>query len=213
MIIGNASLPGGRTVRFTTSRAIENYLPASRTAGVLTVDAVNPSSTSAGVFGGQLLAAVLNQLFMSSNTSNLTTLRFSTGCSPVASIIHGLTVAEVIYIANQVISGSSSTLYSAFTPAILNVALTVYNEGFENCKEVADVTCFECVDNNDDIIIDLDLGVVSPALTSTEIVYPGLFIGVIVFIVVMVVLIVAIKVCLWYFRRNKVAKQAKFSKM
>lgn len=38
---------------------------------------------------------------------------------------------------------------------------------------------------------------------TTGIVYPGLFIGILVFIVVMVVLIIAIQGYLWYFRGNQ----------
>ena len=211
VILGNASLPGGHTVTFTTSYAIEGYLPASGTPAVFVDSSVNPSNTSAGVFGGQLLTAVLNQLFMSSDTSDLSTLRFSSACDPVNPIIIGLTVAEVIYIANQVISGSSSPLYNAFTPAILNTALAIYNEGFEHCKNVSSVPCFDC--DNDLMLVVGDLNLASPVTPSTEIVYPGLFIGIIVFIAFIVVLIIAIQVCLWYFRRNKVTKQARFRRM
>jgi len=210
VILGNASLPGGHTVTFTTSYAIERYLPASGMPAVFIDSSVNPSNTSAGVFGGQLLTALLNQLFMSSDTSDLSMLRFSSACGSVNTIIIGLTVAEVIYIANQVISGSSSPLYNAFTPAILNTALAIYNEGFEHCKNVSSVPCFNC-DNDDFMLVAVDLA--SPMTPSTKIVYPGLFIGIIVFIVVMVVLVIAIQVCLWYFRRNKVTKQVKFRKM
>jgi hypothetical protein len=47
-------------VRFTSSAAVERFLPAGKTPSILKADATNPASSAAGVFAGQLLAAKLN---------------------------------------------------------------------------------------------------------------------------------------------------------
>lgn len=49
--------------KWTSSSAIENYLPAGGSAGRLTADLVNPTSTSSRVLDGQLVAATLNAAF------------------------------------------------------------------------------------------------------------------------------------------------------
>jgi hypothetical protein len=47
-------IPGddGYSMKFTSAAAIGAYLPATKTAGTLTDDLVNPTSSSSGVFGG-----------------------------------------------------------------------------------------------------------------------------------------------------------------
>lgn len=45
---------------FTSAKAVEDFLPAGGTPGPLSGDAKDPTSTGAGVFAGQLLAAKLN---------------------------------------------------------------------------------------------------------------------------------------------------------
>jgi hypothetical protein len=44
---------GGFSIKLTSAAAINAYLPAGNTAKALTADATNPTSTSAGVFGGR----------------------------------------------------------------------------------------------------------------------------------------------------------------
>lgn len=55
-VLGDA----GFSMKFTSAAAVQNYLPASATAGVLTADLTNPVTTSAGVFGGQVLTLKIN---------------------------------------------------------------------------------------------------------------------------------------------------------
>jgi|GEM_PF-2238450 len=61
--------PGGRSMKFTVADAIggktkspflPNYLPENGAAGALTADVTNPTSTSSGKFGSQLLALKIN---------------------------------------------------------------------------------------------------------------------------------------------------------
>lgn len=142
---------------------------------------------------------MLNQLF-TANTSNLTHLTFSKKCDSVAPIIRGRTVSQIIYIANQVIAGSSATVYAAFKPSILNNALTLYNQVFDGCRDCKKITCFDAVIDDDSIILTTENGLADP----------GLFIGLNVFIAVMVLLLIAITICAWYYRRTKTKKQVRF---
>jgi len=150
----------------------------------------------------------MNQLF-SSVTADLEQLTFSPQCASVAPIVRGLSVAQLIYIANQVIAGSSgATTFAAFKPAILNVALSLYNEAFDGCANASQSLCFKCgafntnEDDDDDILLD-------EPTTSDGLVDPGLFIGLNVFIGVTILLVVALLLCAWYYRRNKSNKQAR----
>lgn len=51
---------GGFSMRFTNAAAVQSYLPAGGGANPLNADLTNPTSTSSGQFGGQLLALKLN---------------------------------------------------------------------------------------------------------------------------------------------------------
>jgi len=54
---------GDFALLFTSSQAVEDFLPATSTPDLLDADATDPTSSSAGVFAGQLLAATLNVAF------------------------------------------------------------------------------------------------------------------------------------------------------
>ncbi len=47
-------------MKFLTANAVQAYLPAGGTADPLNADLTNPTSSSSGVFGGQVLALKLN---------------------------------------------------------------------------------------------------------------------------------------------------------
>lgn len=143
LVLGNSSFAGGKSVTFTGSSYIMDYAPGKGTPSVFTVTATNPKTTSAGVFGGQLLAAMLNQRFAPD-----TQIAFSNECNSVDPVIQGRTVVQVIYIANQVIG--RSTAYPMFTPSILSDALSVYNEAFVGCKDAYANKCFDCSRISDD---------------------------------------------------------------
>jgi hypothetical protein len=55
-------IPGssGYSMKFKSAPAVNAYLPASSTPAALTADLINPTSSSSGVFGGQVLALELN---------------------------------------------------------------------------------------------------------------------------------------------------------
>ncbi len=96
---------------FTSSQAVEDFLPAAGTPALLGQDHVNPLVTSAGAFAGELAAAKLNAGFDLAGVFdpqkglpqvNLAGLVFVANVHP---LIRGLSVAEVIYLSDLVISG------------------------------------------------------------------------------------------------------------
>ncbi len=232
--MGNTSLPRGKKVNFTTTAAVDNYLPARGTPGVFSNTLTNPESTSAGVFGGQLLAAMLTQYY-TKTWSDLSKLTFATSCRDVSTAIRGLTVNQVIFIANQVISGSSSTAYRAYTPSMLSQALTVFNEAFDGCEDVSNRPCFVChndnqnnaiFDSRDDTLQDilpgegagddsdgLDSDIVgTPAPTGASGSDHGLFIGVLVFVGVIIVVGLSFLFFSWYTGSNKAVSRNLYNK-
>ena len=199
-MLGNAS-NGGFTATFTTALAIEKFLPAGGTPSVFIASTVNPLSTSAGVFAGQLLAAKLNQAF-TSTIVDLNMLIFS-NCTKVPPIINGKSVAEIIYIADQVISGAAGPEYAAYTPSILNDALTLYNEGFLGCKNAANVPCFLCnttLGSTNTFYYQHDEAIQTQQVTLA---LPGVFISIIILVAVIGICMIAFALYGWYNRRGR----------
>jgi hypothetical protein len=125
---------GGRSVTFTSAAAIEAYLPAGGPPSVLTEDddgALDPTSTGAGVLGGQLIAAKMNVCadanyadFPECDLGAIGGLCYEDDTSP----LDGMTVAEIILAADEAIGGCSTD----YTPNELNTALTNINENFHD---------------------------------------------------------------------------------
>jgi hypothetical protein len=144
----------------TLAFAIARYLPQGGPPSNYNAILVNPLSTAAGVLGGQLLTAVMNYNFSLAfgNASNMTHLRYAHNCTLVHSFFYNRTLADIIYIANVIISQTypgnvallppplSTDLLNAFPTAAslfssFNQALTIYNEEFDGCDIVA-TNCF-----------------------------------------------------------------------
>ena len=144
VVLGNTS-NGGFTTTFTSGAAIKAFLPEGGPPSVFTTpNVVNPTESPAGVLSAQLLTAMLNVRF-SANLSNLSLLVFSANCnnSNLSPLFYGKNILEVIYIANQVISGAAGPEYAAYTPSLLNQALSLYNDNFDKCQNLYP-TCFAC---------------------------------------------------------------------
>jgi fimbrial isopeptide formation D2 family protein/uncharacterized repeat protein (TIGR01451 family) len=123
---------GGFSLKFTSQPAIQAYLPAGGTAGALTADAVNPTSSSAGVFGGQVLALQLNVDFGNAGltpvpSQALGLLVYSDPSSPLS----GKTVTQILAIANIALGGGNVSSYGV-TVSVLNDLVTSLNEAFDN---------------------------------------------------------------------------------
>jgi hypothetical protein len=135
LLIGHASTNYRAT--WTSSSAIKDFLPATTTPDVLTENLLNPVSTSAGVFAGQITALTLSVKFddagilNSASTTPLGNLHIQSG--PFA----GLTVRQLLALANDVVGGNTDALASyGASISDLNNALDTINNCFDNCASV-----------------------------------------------------------------------------
>jgi len=94
-------ISGGLNLKFDSATAIRNFLPATGTPGALTASATDPTTSSAGVFAGQVLALELSVAFSNAGItgSGLGSLHVQSG--PLA----GQTVAQVLAEANIALGG------------------------------------------------------------------------------------------------------------
>jgi hypothetical protein len=142
-----SAFPSGITIgcatgsfTFTSSLAIQNWIPSGGGAAVLPAgNMVDPSSATYGQnFADQLMAAMLNVGFdyydpnFAIPAGNLGDLIFASG--PFA----GMTVNDVIQIANDVIGGCSNT----YSPTTLSAAMEDINLSFhEGNTNTGDLIC------------------------------------------------------------------------
>lgn len=117
---------------FESAPNVEAYLPAGGTPGALAGDVTNPTSTSAGVFGGQVTALRLNVDFndagiidgFEGSISGL--VLQGTGGS-----LDGQSVAAILAAAEQALGGGA--LPAGYSLSSLNSLVSNLNEAFENC--------------------------------------------------------------------------------
>ncbi|KAF0172559.1 MAG: Ig family protein [Limisphaerales bacterium] len=121
----------GFSIKFTSAAAVTAFLPQGGTPAALTADLVNPTSSSAGVFGGQVLALRLNAAFSQAGVTQgaggaLGGLKLTgTGTS-----LDGLTVNQLLAVAESALGGGA--LPADYTIANLNDLVTRLNEAFDN---------------------------------------------------------------------------------
>jgi hypothetical protein len=120
------TIGGGFTLTFTKASAVAAFLPQGGTPGALTKSAIDPTSSSANVFGGQVLALELSVDFSGKGitASGLGGLHLTSG--PLA----GQTVAQVLAEANQAIGGGA--LPSGMSISNLNDVVDKINNAFDN---------------------------------------------------------------------------------
>ena len=116
---------GGFSMKFTTAAAVQNYLPAGGSANKLTADLTNPTSTSAGQFGGQVLALKLN---IALSDAGATDAGFGDlyYCEPNSSL-NGQTVRQILAAAEIAIGGGalpSGYTYSTLAELCANLDLS-----------------------------------------------------------------------------------------
>lgn len=129
------AIGGTKKLKFTSAAAIEAYLPAGGKPAVLPASApsiaTNPTSSPAGVLGGQVLALQLNVDFSIAGLTKpgLPALKVASGK------LAGLTVQQVLALANAVLGGNTAALtpYS-MTVSQLNEVVTAINENFDDGK-------------------------------------------------------------------------------
>ncbi len=155
-----AAFPSGLTIgctnklKLSTSTAVKNFLPSGGTASVLPAGTLNNPTNYSNVFAGQLVAATINVQFdltfanFGSSATNLKDLVIGSGT------FTGLTVAQVLQLANNKIGGCGNVTY---TCSQLSSALESINSSYDNgyasgsflrCPTInvsvvkADVSCF-----------------------------------------------------------------------
>jgi hypothetical protein len=149
LVIGDADGIDGDgefALLFTTSLAVENFIPADTGAGLLDMDQTDATSSSAGIFAGQLVAATLNVAFDDAGALDdckgrldlqLGDLVFVSG---VDSDLVGFTVRDLIALSNLAISGALGSgpfdldgdTVGDVDLSDLSDALTTFNENFDN---------------------------------------------------------------------------------
>lgn len=119
---------GGYTATFTSSSAIQNFLPSVGSAGALNTNYTDATSTSAGVLAGQLVALSLSVGFDAADSSfgaspaSLASLKIIAG----GSTFDGMTIGDFLVIANEVIGGCNTS----YTFSEVNAIATLINENF-----------------------------------------------------------------------------------
>ena len=121
-------------MKFDSAAKIDGYLPAGSTPSTLSTTYTDPTSTSAGVFGGQVLALRLNddfQALIPGAVHSITSLVLTgTGTS-----LDGSTVAAIEAAAEKALGGGA--LPAGFTISGLNDLVDALNNAFENCTTSA----------------------------------------------------------------------------
>ncbi len=120
---------GSNTLTLTSAQNVEAFLPQGGTASPFNQSYIDVTTTSAGVLGGQLVAATMNVYFseagfLGTGTPALGHLVIVTG--PFT----GLTVYELLDIANTAIGGGSTS----YSFSQINDALTALNENFNSSQ-------------------------------------------------------------------------------
>lgn len=118
----------GYTLQFTSSAAIEAFLPQGGTPAVLTYSDTNPIASDGGVLAGQVLALSLSVGFDACNVN------FGADChllgdmvlGPGAGDFAGMTVGDFLDLANNVLGGCDT----AYTPAQVNAVADAINNSF-----------------------------------------------------------------------------------
>ncbi len=117
----------GFTLKFTSAKAIEVYLPQGGTPGRLTASAINPTTTkiTAGVLAGQLLALRLSVDFSAAGVTptGLGALKLRTG------LFAGWTVLQILDLGNSAFGGAP--LPPGVSYSGVNTALTTINENYD----------------------------------------------------------------------------------
>ena len=125
-------LNNGWSVFFTSALAILRYQPSSGPPGRLTADLVDPTSTSAGLWGGYLLALQLDVDFTDANIINGTSpLQFGNlyvcGLTTMP-LFNNMTIRQILAAMNTAIGGGAAE-YSYEDLAALTSDLTTAFEG------------------------------------------------------------------------------------
>ena len=123
---------GSKTASFSKSSNIDAFLPAGGTASTLSTIYANPTSTSAGVFAGQVLALSLNVAFSQSAPSPVTPAGFGNLLYCKAGDLYsGRTISAILAQANVALGGGVASPKLSIPD--FNTLVTSLNEALDNC--------------------------------------------------------------------------------
>jgi hypothetical protein len=122
-------LTSGFSMSFTDADSVEAYLPAAGPPGPLNGNVLDPITTAAGSFGGEVYALKLNVDFSDARVLGTVALPFGdlALCNVGTLPLNGTTVRQFLGIVNTLLGGGSST----FTIAGLAPITSELNSSFE----------------------------------------------------------------------------------
>jgi hypothetical protein len=123
---------GGFSLKFTSSTAIKNFLPAKGTPGALKADATNPLTSAAGVFAGQVLALQLSVDFANAGKTDMGPIGGLILMNTGNANLDGLTIAQVLAQANTVLGGGALPNW-ATSVSDVNTIVDDLNGAFDDC--------------------------------------------------------------------------------
>jgi hypothetical protein len=126
---GDLVVGGTKQLRFTDSSTVFSYLPATGSPGALTNSIVDPITTSAGDFGGEVTALKLN-IEHSSQFGNAVPLASLTICAlATLPTMNGQTVAQFLAVANHILGGGSATISAGQASALARFINLAFEAG------------------------------------------------------------------------------------
>jgi PEP-CTERM motif len=130
-VIGNAST--GFFAEFTGGSRLDDFLPASGAVGSLNADLANPTTTSAGIFAGQVAGLKLNIDFSAAGLlPGPSGLHFGdlvlTGMTGTDAGLNGLTVSQFLSLNDMALGGADT----GFTIADLEIEVAQLNNAFDD---------------------------------------------------------------------------------
>ncbi|SPE48882.1 conserved hypothetical protein [Verrucomicrobia bacterium] len=122
------------SVKLTSANAVSDYLAATGAPGALTNNLVNPTTSSAGVFGPQVVALQLNVDFgdLGATIGLVSTIGNLVYDDPI-SPLNGQTVRQILALANSALGGSSLSA-QGLTIASLSALVANLNAAFDGCQ-------------------------------------------------------------------------------
>jgi hypothetical protein len=126
---------GNHTVRFTSSAALEAFLPDGGTSHVLTMNYTNPTHLPTGSLSNQLITLAITLGFSDCGVAgfgNLGSLVIVNGVDYPSGPFSGWTVRQVFQLANTVLGGNTSVLPAGISLGELASVLEHINACFDN---------------------------------------------------------------------------------
>jgi len=125
----------GLSMKFSSAFAVQDYLPAGGTPDKLTADLLDPTNSSSGVFGGQVLALKLNIALSDAGATppGLADLFYR---NP-GDALHGYTVRQILAAAETALGGGALPTgynYADLSTLCDNLNLSWHNVTTEGCE-------------------------------------------------------------------------------